>query len=207
MTLHLFFLVLLECPLSHRDLAIQPQTCLVSINIFVQKQSLFYFNWKRSAIFWAKKNCWSGGGWKKKKGFLKPQIKTQWDQSYVSHKLFMCFPSKGCGWAVRREAICFPFAGDATTWPGKSIKKGEACAFLRITKHASKRKAFKVTCGTGREETWPGGRLQRGQKVPISHKQQKEGGWGLTVQSTVEASKGGDSLWNGLYTWKTPCQR
>lgn len=110
----------------------------------------------------------------------------------------MYFPFKGCGWAVRRQAISVPFTGDTTTWPGKSIKKGEACAFHRIAKHSWKRKTFKMTCGMGREETRPGGRLQ--------HEQEVEGarispaakiGWMGTDSSEyhevrpVETSKGG----------------
>jgi len=67
------------------------------------------------------------------------------------------------------ESVCFPFAADATNWPGKTIKKGDVCAYLRITKHAWKRKAFKVTCGMGREETRPGGKLQHGQKLEDAH--------------------------------------
>lgn len=58
-----------------------------------------------------------------------------------------------------------------------------------------------MTCGMGREETWPGRRLQHGQEVESVHiLQAAKRGWMGTDCSEyhevrpVETSKGGDSL-------------
>lgn len=136
---------------------IQPQTRLVLINILAQK--LVYFDWKTNTIFRAN----TAGV----EGAVKKWRDSEFLTERKTHVIFV-FSFQRLYWEAKREPCWFPFAVDATTWPGKSTKKGEACTFLGITKHAWKRKAFKIMWN-GQRRNLARRELQPGQEVEGAH--------------------------------------